>query len=354
MGDRRLTYAAANLVVNQLAHAFLASGLHKGDRCAYLSKNSLDYPIVYFGASKAGVVPVPLHYRLAPPEWAFIINDSQAKLVLSSGEYPDGIDGIRDTLETVERYLAIDGDSDAGWEEYRVWIAGQSDAPPEREIGDDNAVYQMYTSGTTGHPKGAVPDHAAVTVHVMQCSHAIALSPGDRDLIVAPLYHAAAALTAFSVVFQRGTLVMHEDFIPHEIVRALSEEHIAAITLVPAMIQACLVSVPYVAERTYDTLQLLAHGASPIAEQTLRRAMEVFQCDFIQGYGLTELTCLAPALSPADHRRALESKPELLLSAGRPILGTEVRIVDEDARPLPHGALGEIVVRGPQSCAARR
>jgi acyl-CoA synthetase (AMP-forming)/AMP-acid ligase II len=348
MGDQHITYAEANLLVNQLAHAFMESGLQKGDRFAYLSKNSLEYPIVYFGASKAGVVPVPLNYRLAPPEWSFIINDSQAKLVLSSGEYQDGIDGIRDTLETVDRYLAIDGHLDAGWEDYRAWVTGQSDAPPEGEISDDDDVYQMYTSGTTGHPKGAVINHAAVTAHVMQFSHAISLTPGDRDLIVAPMYHAAAALTAFSVIYQSGTLVIHEDFVPQEVVRALSEEKIAAISIVPAMIQACLVYVPDVAERTYDTLKLIAYGASPIAEQTLRRAIEVFKCDFLQAYGMTELTCLATTLSSADHVRALANKPELLLSAGRPVVGTEVRIVDENDRPLPHGAIGEIVVRGPQ------
>ena len=348
MGERRITYAEANLLANQLAHAFMESGLQKGDRFAYLSKNSMEYPLVFFGASKAGVVPAPLNYRLAPREWAFIINDSQAKLVLSSAEYQDSLDSIRDAIEAVDRYLAIDGHSDAGWEDYRAWVAGRSDASPECEIGDDDDVYQMYTSGTTGHPKGAVLGHAAVTTQMMQLSHGMSYTPGDRRLIVAPMYHAAAVLTAFSVMYQSGALVIHEDFIPQQVVTALSEENIAAVTLVPAMIQACLVHVPDVAERTYDTLKQISYGASPIAEQTLRQAMEVFKCDFRQGYGMTELTCVATALSPADHLRALESKPELLLSAGRPLIGAEVRIVDEDDCPLPPGVIGEIVVRGPQ------
>ena len=348
MGDRRISYAEANSLANQLAHAFIAAGLRKGDRVAYLSKNSLEYPLVYFGASKAGVVPVPLNYRLAPPEWAYMINDAQAKVMLCSEAFQAGVHGVRSALETVDRYLAIDAPSDAGWEAPQAWLAGQSDAPPHRDIREDDDVYQMYTSGTTGHPKGAVLNHAAVTAHLMQLSHTISLRPGDRDLIVAPMYHAAAALTAFSVVYQNGALVIHEDFIPQDVVTALSEANIAVTTLVPAMIQACLVYVPDVAERAYETLKLIAYGASPIAEPTLRRAMEVFQCDFLQAYGMTELTAGATALSPADHVRALVSKPELLLSAGRPLIGTEVSIVDEDDRPLPHGAIGEIVVRGPQ------
>ena len=116
MGDRRLTYAEADARANQLANAFIEAGLRKGDRFAYLSKNSLEYPIVYFAASKAGVAPVPLNYRLASPEWAYIVNDSQSKMLLSSGEYMEGIEGIRGELETVGRYVSVDRDGGSGWQ----------------------------------------------------------------------------------------------------------------------------------------------------------------------------------------------------------------------------------------------
>jgi len=118
--------------------------------------------------------------------------------------------------------------------------------------------------------------------------------------------------------------------------------------LVPAMIQFCLVAVPDVRERRYDDLRMIVYGASPIAEQTLRDALEVFQCDFLQGYGMTETTAAVTYLMPADHRRALAGEPHLLLAAGRALLGTEIRIVDDDDRPVPNGTIGEIVARGPQ------
>ena len=143
-------------------------------------------------------------------------------------------------------------------------------------------------------------------------------------------------------------MYIQQDFEPSEVVRALSEEQIAGAQLVPAMIQACLVRVPDVAERRYDALKTVLYGASPIAEQTLRRAMEVFKCDFAQRYGMTELSALATPLSPSDHRRAVDGNPELLLSAGRAVLGTEIRIVDEDDSRVPNGTMGEIIVRGPQ------
>jgi len=260
MGDRSLTYAEADARANQLANAFAAAGLQKGDRFAYVSKNSLEYPIVYFGASKAGVVPVPLNYRLAPPEWAYIVNDSQSKMLLSSADYQEGIDAIRGELETVGKYISIEGDGESGWDDFNVWVDGQPDSQPAREVDHSDDLYQMYTSGTTGRPKGTVLAHEAVTANMTQATQIINIEQGDRDLIIAPLYHAAAALTAFAVVGMGGTLVIHEDFIPPDVVRALSQGNIAYTTMVPAMIQACLVYVPDVAERNYDTLKGITYG----------------------------------------------------------------------------------------------
>jgi acyl-CoA synthetase (AMP-forming)/AMP-acid ligase II len=215
-------------------------------------------------------------------------------------------------------------------------------------VADEADAYQMYTSGTTGHPKGAVLQHRAVCSNVVQLMPIVRLGRGERYLIVAPLYHAAAAVTQFVVVASGGSLFVQEDFVPGEVVRALSEEKLTVALLVPAMIQACLVMVPDVAARRYDALRLVVYGASPIAAETLRRAMEVFQCGFVQGYGMTETSAVLTALTPADHERALADRPELLLSAGRPLLGTELRIVDEHDRPQPPGSIGEIAGRGPQ------
>ena len=206
----------------------------------------------------------------------------------------------------------------------------------------------MYTSGTTGRPKGAIVQQRAISTQLHQAVMAFGGGPGQRALIVAPLYHAAAAVCTFCTVQMGGTLYIQEDFVPADVVRALSEEQIRMSLLVPAMIQFCLMAVPDVAERNYDDLELMVYGASPIAEQTLRRALEVFQCDFIQGYGMTETTAAATYLYPVDHREALAGRSELLLSAGRPLLGTEIRIVDGDDKEVPTGTIGEVAIRGPQ------
>jgi acyl-CoA synthetase (AMP-forming)/AMP-acid ligase II len=174
------------------------------------------------------------------------------------------------------------------------------------------------------------------------------MPPEHRTLVAAPLYHIAAALGAFSALYQGGCLIIHESFDPAAVVNSLDEEKINWALLVPAMIQACLIAVPEVAERKFTDLGLIAYGGSPIAEETLARGLEVFGCDFVQAYGRTELSPVATLMTAADHRLALSGRSELLLSAGRAALGTELRIVDEDDNPVPNGTMGEICVCGPQ------
>ena len=347
--DRRMTYREAAVAVNQLANALVSAGLQLGDRLAILSKNSIEYVLLYFAASKAGVVPVPLNYRLAPAEWAYILNDAGAKLLIAESGFLDAVSRIRGELQTVTSFMVADGEETVGWDNYRQWVSTQPTAPPERVIAEDQDLYQMYTSGTTGHPKGAVLTHRAVMANLVQLGLIFKIQAGERLLLTAPLFHAGAAnAVAFQGVYGGGSLYIQADFNPVEVIRALSEEHIGIATLVPAMIQSCLAAVPDIAHRRYADLRLINYAASPIAEQTLRRAIEVFKCDFRQGYGMTEATVSITSLLPSDHQRALSEKPGLLLSAGRPLAGTEVRIVDADDNPVPNGTIGEIVARGPQ------
>jgi len=354
-GDRRITYRAAQAEVHRLANALVGCGLQPGDRMAILSRNSSEYMLLYFAASKAGLVTIPLNYRLAPIEWSYIINDARARALFAAGEYLRDLETIRSELKTIGQFIAIDGvdapgrEGFFGWETYQGFIANQPDSPPSRIVVPEDDVFQLYTSGTTGHPKGAILTHQAVTTHILQMGLAHNIQPGERLLLVAPVFHVAALNAgAFPCLAAGGCLYIQADFKPDEVVRALSEEQIGMAILVPAMIQTCLTAVPDVAQRRYDNLRLIHYGASSIAEATLRRAIETFKCEFSQGYGMTEMSAAIAILSWSDHRRALKEKPELLLAAGRPILGTEVRIVDTDDNDVPNGTIGEVLARGPQ------
>lgn len=352
-GDRRITYREAQAEIHRLANALVGFGLQPGDRMAILSKNSIEYMLLYFAAAKAGLVTIPLNYRLAPAEWSYILNDAEAKVLFAAGDYAPDVETIRSELETIGQFIAIDGlgtlEDLSSWETYRGFSANQPDTPPSRIVAPEDDLFQLYTSGTTGHPKGAVLTHQAVTTHILQMGLAHNIQPGERLLLVAPVFHVAALNAgAFPCLAAGGCLYIQEDFKPDEVVRALSEEHLGMAILVPAMIQACLTAVPDVAQRRYDDLRLIHYGASPIAEATLRRALETFKCEFSQGYGMTEMSAAIAILSWADHQRALREKSELLVAAGRPILGTEVRIVDVNDNDVPKGTIGEVLARGPQ------
>ncbi len=345
--DRRMTYREADAEADRIGQALVAMGLAIGDRVAILAKNCLEAVLLFYGAAKAGVVPVPLNYRLAPPEWSYIVNDAGAKLLIARGELATAIDAIRGQLNTVKQWVAIDREV-SGWEAWRDFVGGSPALRPEREITPDDDLYQMYTSGTTGRPKGAVLTHRAVCNNALQGSMSLAGRPGERVLIVAPLYHAAAAMVSFIGILGGASLYIQEEFAPADVVRALSEEEIHVALLVPAMIQFCLSAVPDVAERRYDSLRMIVYGASAISESVLRRAIEVFGCDFVQAYGMTETTAFAASLLPEDHREGLRGNAGLLLSCGKPALATEIRIVDSEGRVLAPGEIGEICIRGPQ------
>lgn len=348
-GDRSITYRLAQVEAHRLANALISCGFQPGDRMAILSKNSIEYMLLYFAASKAGLVPVPLNFRLAPAEWSYILNDAEVKILFAAGEYAQDVETIRSALTTIRQFITIDGPDAPGWDTYQSLLAAQPETPPGHIAAPDDDLFQLYTSGTTGHPKGAILTQRTVTTHILQMSLAHNIQPGERLLLVAPIFHVAALNAgAFPCLAAGGCLYIQENFKPDEVVRALSEAHINIGLLVPAMIQACLTAVPDADQRRYDELRLIHYGASPIAEATLRRAVEVFKCEFSQGYGMTEMTAAIAILSWSDHQRALREKPELLVAAGRPILGTDVRVVDENDNDVPNGTIGEVLARGPQ------
>lgn len=146
-GDRRITYGQALVETNRLANAFIEAGLQIGDRIGLLSKNSIEYMLLYLAGSKTGVVSVPLNYRLAPGEWGYLLNDAGAKLIIVAEEYLEGVDSIRSELNTVERFIAINGPGIGIWDDYQRWIAGHPTFSPERAITAGHDLFQLYTSG---------------------------------------------------------------------------------------------------------------------------------------------------------------------------------------------------------------
>ncbi len=339
-GARSLTYGEMAREADRLVNALRAEGLKAGDRFSMLSRNSVDMVVGYLAASKSGCVALPLNWRLAPREWQQILTQGQAKLALVQEEFSAAFAQAKP--DTLKHCHIIERD-------YRAWLAAQSDRAIASDGGDDSVLYQMYTSGTTGEPKGALLTHYCVLNNSLQTLPTFEhrFDAHDRALIVMPMFHAGAVSFVVGTLVSGGTLVIQRDFTAKGLVDALAGQ-VTVANLVPAMLQMALMQVPDIAKRDYSRLHTIIYGASPIAEETLRQAIKVFGCQFYQGYGQTETTACLTILNNADHERALRGKPELLLSAGRAIPGTEIRIVGSEGKDLPAGEVGEVVVRGPQ------
>jgi len=348
-GDTGISYTEAAERVHRLANGIVDAGVHIGERIGFLAWNRLESVLLYLAAAKSGVIAVPLDARQTPDQWRFVINDSRVKLLFCAGEFAATVDRILDDLPTVRVLVNLDGDSTGhGWMDLKTFLGTTEPLPDVRLVGEADPFYEIYTSGTTGTPKGVVHSHGAVGTYLKQNDLICRGQPGERWLMVTPVFHTSAiAHIALLGVYTGGTLSILPSFDPVEVVRALSEDSIAGTALGAPMISSCLNSVPDIDRRKFDRLRLITYGGAPIAADTLRRASAIFGCDFLQVYGLTE-SSFVTFLTPQDHRRALAGKPELLLSAGRPVLGCEVRIVDDNGASLPAGEIGEITVRGPQ------
>ena len=344
-GDRSLRYGGAAEAANRVANRLIARGWGEGTRVAVLAKNALWYPILYFAASKAGAVLVPVNWRLAPAEWQQILIDAQPRVLVVGAEFAEEVLGLCDELEFIEACVIAGREDRDGGDSLERWLGEGPATVPELEPGAGDGLYVMYTSGTTGMPKGALLSQRAVVANVWQVSMAMPVAPGERGLVVLPMFHAAIIPAAFAVLCRGGCLVVLDSFDPAELTWVLERDGISVATLVPAMLRACLDAA---AERRYERLRCIYYGASAIAEDTLRHAVEAFGCRFVQSYGMTEAAQALTFLSSADHKLALRARPELLLSAGRPALSTRLQIRHATGSSVPAGERGEIVARGPQ------
>jgi len=340
-----LSYREAQLRSRRIASRLHAAGLKKGERVALLAKNSVDHVMVYLACVRLGVVPVGLNYRLSAGEWSFIAADAGIQILFADAEFLDKLEG---TIADVAA-ICIDREHERG-ASLEQWIANSSDDIPAIELHGSDVIIQMYTSGTTGRPKGALLTHRNVINNALQGSLTTGeiAAPGDRFLLIAPLFHAAGLVSVFIAVVFGCSAVIHADYNPIGMIETLARENITGVTVVPVMLQFSLMMVPNIRDYDFSGLKRISYGASPISEELLRQCLDIFKCQFVQAYGQTEATAALTCLTQHDHERALCEKPDLLRSCGRPIVGTSIRIIDANGKTLPPNISGQIVAKGPQ------
>ena len=347
-GTTELTYEEAYRRALRVAAGLREAGLSVGDHAAILAANSVDFAIYYLGCGIAGCVPTPLNVRLVGPELAYILRDSASKLIVADAAFVDVVEAIRGELPELQTCVVIAPAAPAGWITFDEWLPARPAAPSDFEVSDDVPALQVYTSGTTGRPKGVMMSHGALGSYALQQASVLERLDvlSGKLLVVAPMFHAGITMLWFTGVAFGGSMEIHRRFVPEPTVTALRDHDVAWTLLIPAMIQSCLVDVPGVRDSDFSSLRLITYGGSSIAEATLRGAIETFRCEFLQLYGLTETNAIVNLL-PDDHRRALATRPELLQAAGRALAGCDLRIVSGGVDLAPN-EMGEIVVRGPQ------
>jgi acyl-CoA synthetase (AMP-forming)/AMP-acid ligase II len=342
---RRYTWSQADERVNRLANALIGLGVKRGDHVAVLSKNCNEYFETYFGCARSGSICTAINYRLTPRELRYVIGNSEAKVVIVSDEFLDTLEEVRPDLEKAEHYVVI-GQAPKGMLGYDDLLAGASPIQPNLEQHEDDVVLQMYTSGTTGLPKGAMLTHRNLITNAIGCSFGMQMQPNDCILMVAPLYHMAAGMCSLAVILQGGPILIHRDFNPIAILDDMEGGEVTVALLIPVMINF-LLQMPDIEKRDFKNIRGIIYGASPMPVEVLRRAIEIFKCDFVQGYGQTESSAVLCILRPEDH--VLEGTPEQLKrlgSAGTEVFGSEVRVVNEDGNDVKPGEIGEVIGRG--------
>lgn len=340
-GDRETSYAELNRRSNRIAHALLASAIAPGDRVSVLTKNHDGWAPLFFGTALARACLAPVNCRLAASEIAFILEDAAPKFLFVGEDFFDlALNAVAD-LAHPPQLIALYGDhpSYVGLDDW-LGTAGE-DAPADRPLLSDD-VLQLYTSGTTGRPKGVVLAHQNYRSFMEMATEidGFAYDEDETIMIVMPMFHVAGTNVSFSGLAQGGRLLIVKDFAADEAIRLMEEEQVAHAFLAPAMIQMML-QQPTASAGDYSALRTIAYGASPIAEDVLRRARATFGCGFVQFYGMTESSGGGSSLSPSAH-----DLPGKLTSCGIPWPQTEMAIFDAQGQPLGDGEIGEIVIRG--------
>ncbi len=354
-GGQSWTYAEFAERVNRLSQALLALGVGRGDRVAILHRNCHRYLECYFGVMQLGAVLVPLNYRLIPSDWQNTIEDSGSRLVLVEEVFRERLESVADTLRELADVVWCPGESttpraessSAGYES--LLSAASPEPPPPVDIDSEDAAQIYYTSGTTGQGKGVVLTHGNVSVHALGTIAEFRLDDGDVWLHAAPMFHLADGWATWSVTWVGGVHVMVPEFRERVVLEAIAREGVTATNLIPTMLNS-LVNYPQVQEYDYSSLRLLLTGGSAVARSLVERAMETFDCDFAQTYGMTETSPYLTVSTLKDHLRTLSAEEQMRFraSTGREFITVELRVVDEQGVDVRQDGeqVGEIIVRG--------
>ncbi|MFC6715008.1 long-chain-fatty-acid--CoA ligase [Branchiibius cervicis] len=340
-GDHRWTWTEVDDRIRRLAQALRDAGVEAGDRIATLDKNNAACLELTFAASLIGAVNAVVNFRLSSEEIRYVLDDSQAVLLFAGPDFVPIAAGLAAELPHLRRIVALGGEDD----EYEAFLAGADPLTEVFAADDDTAFLQLYTSGTTGRPKGAMLTHRSVGSHTARVAPAYDMDARTVNLVAMPLFHVGGTCWALGSMYAGGRTIVVRDLVPDQLLALITGEQATHVFLVPAVI-GMLTQVPGIGE-AFASVKVLGYGGSPMPLPTAQAAVATFPSGLYSVYGMTEMSGTFCVLRPEDHRDA--DRPHLLGSAGRVIAGNEARVVDPaTGHDVPVGQPGELLIRSEQ------
>jgi acyl-CoA synthetase (AMP-forming)/AMP-acid ligase II len=337
------TFAQTNARVNRLASALRAEGIRRGDRVAVFSLDSHRYVEIVLAVLKLGAVYVPLNYRLRRGEIDTLLARAAPVAFFYDTRYAGLLRDLPKAHPSIRLFVALN-DSHSGASQYEDLLAAGSEAEPPVAASDDDIIGLAFTSGTTGLPKGVLQSQRMMKAIITEQVIEYRLRPDDVRYAAAPAFHITGIChLLMGVVYGTPSLIVPQ-FDPRTTLDFLAADRLTAVFMVPTMISTVL-ALPDAHEHAYDRLRLMYYGAAAMPPRLLRRAMDTFRCGFLNAFGAGTEAGLQTVLTPEDHRAALDARPELLGSIGKPAFGVALRIVDDDLNDVPAGRIGEIATR---------
>jgi long-chain acyl-CoA synthetase len=351
-GGERRTWAEQLERSGRVANALRRDGVGAGDRIAFLDRNSLAYFDLLFAGALIGAVNVAVNWRLAADEVAAVLNDCEAGVLVVHPDYLGLLEKLTSRLPHLQRVVVL-GEApedfaagDGRFACYGEWFAGERPDDPGARGEPAEVSMQLYTSGTTGLPKGVMLSNANLATSVGRADENFHVDASTVSLVAMPLFHIGGSGWALSGMSRGGRSVVLREVDPVEILRLVEAERVTETFLVPAVLMSLLMTTQ-IETTDLSSLRNIFYGASPISEEVLVQCMRRFPCDFTQVYGMTETTGAITALRPEDHDPTGDRR-HLLRSAGKPHDGVELRVMSPETRlAAKAGEVGEVVTRSP-------
>lgn len=340
-----LTYKQLDEGSNRVANGLLSWGTQPDQRIGYLGKNSHHYYELLLGVSKSGGVLCPINWRLAEAEISYILNDFSPDILFIGPEFMDMAESLKSNVRSIKHIVPME-ENKTHFPHYTQWRDSLPDKASNVARSTTDDALQMYTSGTTGHPKGAIlTNRGLLTAYERYRGHEIPnwniWTEDDVSLIPMPCFHIGGTAWGLTTMAHGATGVIMRNFDPVEVLDNIDTYKVSKLFLVPAAMKI-VANLPRASEVDFSQLKFMLYGASPMPLPLLEQAIDVFKCGFAQFYGMTETSGTITALPPEDHE--LDGN-ERMRSVGKALRGVEIVIMNDAGNTLPPLEIGEIVTR---------